>query len=61
MTENERAARQKRISHIVMWIVLLVLFICFIFPFIMVVINVFKSKADIIKNPLALVGAHGFT
>ena len=44
-----------------MWIVLLVLFICFIFPFIMVVINVFKSKADIIKNPLALVGAHGFT
>ena len=44
-----------------MWVVLLVLFVCFIFPFIMVVINVFKTKADIVKNPLALIGAHGFT
>ena len=61
MTENERAARQKKISHAIMWVVLLVLFVCFIFPFIMVVINVFKTKADIVKNPLALIGAHGFT
>ena len=61
MTENEKAARQKRISHIVMWIVLLVLFVCFIAPFALVVINVFKTKADITSNPLALVGAHGFT
>jgi raffinose/stachyose/melibiose transport system permease protein len=44
-----------------MWVVLLVLFICFIAPFILVVINVFKSKSDIISNPLALIGAHGFT
>ena len=61
MTENERAARQKKISHIIMWIVLLILFICFILPFILVVINVFKTKADITMNPLALIGAHGFT
>ncbi len=61
MTENERAARQKRISHAVMWIVLLVLFVCFIFPFILVIINVFKTKGDITANPLALIGAHGFT
>ncbi len=61
MTENERAARQKKISHAIMWIVLLLLFFCFIFPFIMVVINVFKTKADIVKDPLALIGAHGFT
>ena len=61
MTENERAARQKKISHAIMWIVLLVLFICFIAPFILVIINVFKSKSDIISNPLALIGAHGFT
>ena len=61
MTENERAARNKKISHAIMWVVLLVLFVCFIFPFIMVVINVFKTKADIVKNPLALIGAHGFT
>lgn len=44
-----------------MWIVLLILFICFIFPFILVVINVFKTKADITADPLSLLGAHGFT
>ena len=38
MTENEKAARQKKISHAIMWIVLLVLFICFIMPFILVII-----------------------
>ena len=61
MTENERAARRKKISHAVMWIVLLVLFICFVFPFLLVIINVFKSKGDITSDPLALIGAHGFT
>ncbi len=61
MTENERAARQKRISHAIMWIVLLILFFCFIMPFILVIINVFKTKGDITANPLALIGAHGFT
>ena len=61
MTENEKAARQKKISHAIMWVVLLILFICFIAPFILVVINVFKTKADITANPLAIIGAHGFT
>ena len=61
MTDNERAARKKKISNILMWVLLLVLFICFIAPFILVVINVFKTKADITSNPLALIGAHGFT
>jgi len=61
MTANERAARQKRISHAIMWVVLLVLFVLIITPFVLVVINVFKSKADITANPLALIGAHGFT
>ena len=57
MTENERAARKKKIAHAIMWIVLLVLFICFIFPFLMVVINVFKDKVDITRAPLSLIGA----
>ncbi len=61
MTENEKAARQKKISHAIMWIVLLILFLCFIMPFILVVINVFKTKGDITANPLSLIGAHGFT
>ena len=61
MTDNERAARKKKIAHAIMWIVLLILFICFIFPFILVLINVFKDKADITANPLSFIGAHGFT
>lgn len=61
MTENERAARRKKIAHVFMWIILLILFICFIFPFILVVINVFKTKGDITSNPLSLIGEHGFT
>lgn len=61
MTENERAARKKKIMHAIMWVVLLVLFICFISPFILVVINVFKTKGDITSNPLSLIGEHGFT
>ena len=59
--ENERAARNKKIKHAVMIIVLAVLFVAFVFPFIMVIINVFKVKADITANPLALIGRHGFT
>ncbi len=58
---NEKAARNRKIRHAVSIIILIVLFICFIFPFILVVINVFKTKADITSDPLALIGSHGFT
>ncbi len=61
MTDNAKAARKKKIAHAIMWIILLILFLCFIFPFFLVLINVFKSKGDITADPLALVGAHGFT
>ena len=61
MNANEQAARNKKINHAIKITLLIVLFVCFIFPFVLVVINVFKSKADITSNPLALVGAHGFT
>lgn len=61
MTENEKAARKKKIMHVVMWVVLLLLFVFFIIPFLMVIINVFKTKADITSNPLSLIGEHGFT
>ena len=44
-----------------MMVVLILLFLFFIMPFILVLINVFKDKADIVTSPLALIGAHGFT
>ena len=61
MTQNEKAAAAKKRNHAIMIVILVLLFILFIMPFILVVINVFKTKADIVSDPLALVGAHGFT
>ena len=61
MNQNEKAAKSKKIKHALMLIVLVVLLIVFIFPFLMVLINVFKVKADITADPLAFIGAHGFT
>lgn len=61
MLENERAALQKRVAHALMLTILIITFIAFIFPFFMVVINVFKTKGDINSDPLALIGKHGFT
>ena len=58
---NARAARNRKIKHAVSIVILFILFFFFIFPFLLVLINVFKVKADINSNPLALVGAHGFT
>ena len=61
MDKNAQAARNKKIRHALMLVLLVILFLLFIFPFILVIINVFKVKADITVDPLALVGAHGFT
>ena len=59
---NAKAARKKKILNALMVLLLVVLFIMFIFPFIMVVINVFKTKGDITKSPLSLIGVKkGFT
>lgn len=61
MKENQQAARDKMISHAIMLVILVLLFIAFVFPFVMVILNVFKTKGDITSDPLALIGAHGFT
>ena len=60
MDENKKAAQKKKISHFITIAVLVILFLVFIFPFIMVIINAFKTKGDITADPLALVGSHGF-
>ena len=61
MTQNEKAAKAKKVNHAIMIVILILLFLFFIMPFILVLINVFKDKADIVTDPLALVGKHGFT
>ena len=54
--ENAKAARNRKIAHIFMWLVLLIFFVAFVFPFIVAVINAFKANTDINRFPLALVG-----
>ncbi len=61
MEDSKKALARKKAKHAIMLIILTLLFLCFIFPFIMVVINVFKVKADIVASPLSLIGKHGFT
>jgi raffinose/stachyose/melibiose transport system permease protein len=59
--DSEKALARKKKIHIMMMIILIIVFIAFIFPFILVVINVFKQKSDIMRDPLALIGSKGFT
>ena len=59
--DSEKALRKKRITHAIMMVVLILVFLAFIFPFIMVVVNVFKQKSDIMRDPLVLIGSKGFT
>lgn len=61
MEANIKTVTNKKKSHGGMMAALIILFILFIAPFILVIINVFKTKADINSNPLALIGKHGFT
>ena len=61
MTQNEKAAAAKKRNHAIMIVILILLFILFIIPFVLVIINVFKVKTDIVADPLALIGEHGFT
>ncbi len=49
-----------KLSWAVKYGLLSLLLIVYIFPFFMVLINAFKEKVDVIKNPLALIGERGF-
>ena len=46
MNASEQAARKKKIQHVIMIIVLILVFLLFIAPFILVLINVFKTKGE---------------
>lgn len=62
MTESaKRITPLQRVGHALVWVLLILLLLAFLAPFILVIINVFKTKADITSNPLSLVGKHGFT
>ena len=56
-----QTSTRTKVLHALMIVVLTILLLLFIAPFILVVINVFKTKADINTAPMDLIGKHGFT
>ena len=51
---------KKKFVHNSQYILLSILLVVYIFPFFLVLINSFKSKRDVIKNPLSIIGTEGF-
>lgn len=46
--------KRKRINTIALFVVSIVMFLLYFFPFVLVVLNSFKDRTEIISNPLAL-------
>ncbi len=53
MERNQIGGTRRKITNAVAMIVLILIFIAYMFPFIMVVINSLKEKRDIIKSPFS--------
>jgi raffinose/stachyose/melibiose transport system permease protein len=62
IADSEKALARKKRIHAIIMVILILVFLAFVFPFILVVINVFKEKVDIVKDPLSIIGVKkGFT
>ncbi|MDY4670039.1 MAG: carbohydrate ABC transporter permease [Oliverpabstia sp.] len=53
MNKNMIGGKKKKVTNILGMAVLLLLFVAYMFPFLMVVINSLKQKRDIIKSPFS--------
>lgn len=53
--------KRKKITYIIEFIIACILFIFYVFPFILIIINSFKSRLEIIENPIALPKAFDFS
>ncbi len=56
---NKKGYLKKKVNYIIKMVILLFCFFIYLFPFLMVIVNSFKTKRDIIKEPLAFIGSHG--
>lgn len=59
--EQEKASTSKKIRKVLKIIVTVLVFLLYMFPFYMIVLNAFKTKRDITKLPLSWGGEKGFT
>lgn len=53
MKQTSVGGNKKKVANILSMVVLVIIFIAYMFPFIMVVINSLKQKRDIIKSPFS--------
>lgn len=53
MTQTVVGGKKKKRNHMLIMAALIVIFIAYMFPFVMVVINSLKQKRDIIKSPFS--------
>lgn len=61
MSKNTIGGTKKKTSRTILFIVMCLVYLFYMIPFIMVLINAFKEKRDIVTNPLSLTPEKGFT
>lgn len=58
---TEAGGKGKQITRAILFACTLILFIAYMVPFVLLFLNAFKSKRDIISNPLSFSPSRGFT
>ena len=61
MRGHEAGGLKKKITGAVGTILIFMLFVIYMVPFILIVLNSFKAKTDIIKNPFSLIAKKGYS
>lgn len=61
MSKNTIGGTKKKTSRTILFIVMCLVYLFYMIPFIMVLINAFKEKRDIVTSPLSLNPEKGFT
>ena len=63
MTEASKkvGGTKKVVIDVLLFILVAVLFVAFMIPFLMTILNSFKVKMDILRNPLSLTPSKGFS
>lgn len=59
MDANTKSFLVKKLTILIKMLILICSFIIYMFPFAMIIINSFKSKRDIVKEPLSIIGSKG--
>lgn len=61
MRGHEAGGLKKKITGAVGTILIFMLFVIYMVPFILILLNSFKAKTDIIKNPFSLIAKKGYS